>query len=38
VTQRRLLEKWTAANYIVAVALAMAGWLWLIFWIADQMI
>jgi hypothetical protein len=29
---------WMTANYIVALALAMIGWLWLIAWIALQLI
>jgi hypothetical protein len=36
-TNRRLRERWNAANYIVAIALGTAVWLWLIFWVADQM-
>jgi hypothetical protein len=29
---------WIAANYFVAVALAMMGWLWLIVWMARRLI
>jgi hypothetical protein len=29
---------WMIANYLVAITLAMIGWLWLIAWIAMQLI
>jgi hypothetical protein len=29
---------WLAANYFVAIAIVMTGWLWLIAWIAMQLI
>jgi hypothetical protein len=29
---------WMAANYFVAIAIAMTGWLWLIAWLAMQMV
>jgi hypothetical protein len=29
---------WMIANYLVAIALAMIGWLWLIAWIARQLV
>jgi hypothetical protein len=29
---------WLTANYLVAITLAMIGWLWLIAWVAMQLI
>jgi hypothetical protein len=29
---------WMKANFLVAVAIAMAGWLWLMVWIVWQLI
>jgi hypothetical protein len=29
---------WLTANYLIALTLAMIGWLWLIVWIARQLI
>ena len=29
---------WMAANYFVATAIAMTGWLWLIAWLAMQLL
>jgi hypothetical protein len=31
-------QTWMKANYFVAIAVAMMGWLWLIVWIARQLI
>jgi hypothetical protein len=28
---------WMSANYLIAITLAMIGWLWLIAWIARQL-
>jgi hypothetical protein len=30
-------QVWMKANYFIAVALAMMGWLWLFVWIAMQL-
>jgi hypothetical protein len=27
---------WLIANYLIAITLAMIGWIWLIVWIARQ--
>jgi hypothetical protein len=37
-TRRNWREYWGFAIYVVAAALASAGWLWLIFWIVNQLI
>jgi hypothetical protein len=31
-------QTWMKANYFVAIAVAMIGWLWLIVWIARQLL
>jgi hypothetical protein len=31
-------QNWMKANYFVAIVVAMIGWLWLIVWIARQLI
>jgi hypothetical protein len=32
-----LRRYWMIANYLIAIALAMIGWLWLIAWVARQL-
>jgi hypothetical protein len=34
----KIRSYWMATNYYVAIAIATIGWLWLIAWIAMQMI
>jgi hypothetical protein len=31
-------ETWMKANYLIAIGVATTGWLWLIAWIALQML